>query len=232
MRVPLASALLSDLRAMENKEIRRANMLLLAEQLGSLEALAEKTKTAAKYLSQVKNRWNGRGMGDDVARRIEAHMRKPRGWMDVSHASSEIAHHSVSDGPDVRMQVPLISWVEAGKFNEANDVYRVGDAEDWYPMPKKAGHNTYCLRVEGDSMTAPHGKSYPAGSIIFVDPDQRSPASGQRVIAKLEGSDTVTFKVFVQEAGRTFLRPLNPQYPPIHDPFKIIGTVVGKWEDD
>lgn len=139
---------------------------------------------------------------------------------------------TVSPGPDIRGAAPLISWVRAGQFSEAVDNMRPGEAEAWYPLPRRAGQNTYCLRVEGDSMTAPHGKSYPAGCIIFVDPDQRSPANGQRVIAKLEGSPDVTFKQFVQESGRTFLRPLNPQYPPIFDPFKVIGTIIGKWEEE
>lgn len=138
----------------------------------------------------------------------------------------------ISEGPSVAREVPLISWVRAGEFDEATDNYRVGDAERWFPMPKRAGPNTYCLRVEGDSMTSSHGKTYPAGSFIFVDPDQRSPANGARVIARLEGSSDVTFKVFVQEAGRVFLRPLNPQYPPIYEAFKVIGTVIGKWEDE
>lgn len=143
------------------------------------------------------------------------------------HASSDVAA-----GPDIRGRVPLVSWVRAGEFDEAVDNLRPGDAEEWYPLPKRAGAHTYCLRVQGDSMTAPYGKSYPQGCIIFVDPDQRSPANGQRVIAKLKGSADVTFKVFVKEAGKVFLRPLNPQYPPIADAFKIIGTVIGKWEDE
>lgn len=139
---------------------------------------------------------------------------------------------SVQPGPIVRGDAPLISWVRAGEFSDAVDNYRVGEAEDWLPMRRRAGPNTYCLRVEGDSMTAPHGKTYPAGSIIFVDPDQRSPASGQRVIAKLKGTNEVTFKVFVREGSTVFLRPLNQQYPPMHEPFSVIGTVVGKWEDE
>jgi SOS-response transcriptional repressor LexA len=138
----------------------------------------------------------------------------------------------ITPGPDIRGEAPLISWVRAGEFDEATDNFHVGDAEDWFPMPKRAGPHTYCLRVEGDSMTAPYGKTYPAGCVIFVDPDLRAPANGARVIAKLEGSAEVTFKVFVQEAGRIFLRPLNPQYPPIYDAFKVIGTVIGKWEDE
>jgi SOS-response transcriptional repressor LexA len=81
-------------------------------------------------------------------------------------------------------------------------------------------------------MTAPYGKSYPEGCIIFVDPMRRSPNSGERIIAKLEGANQVTFKTYMEDAGRCWLKPLNPQHPPIMDPFRVLGTVIGKWEDD
>ncbi|RZO82998.1 MAG: hypothetical protein EVA65_15765 [Oceanococcus sp.] len=126
--------------------------------------------------------------------------------------------------------VPVISWVAAGAFDEANDPHAVGDAETWLPCPKKSfGPHTYALRVRGDSMTSPHGRTYPEGSTIFVDPDLRSPANGERIIAKLEGTDEVTFKAFQQDAGRVWLKPLNPQHPPIMEPFKVLGTVIGTW---
>ncbi|MNL74401.1 LexA repressor [compost metagenome] len=83
-------------------------------------------------------------------------------------------------------------------------------------------------------MTAVHGngRTYPAGCIIFVDPEKRTPSNGDRIIAKMEGSDEVTFKVFKNEDGRMWLLPLNPSHEPIREPFKVLGTVIGKWEDD
>lgn len=139
---------------------------------------------------------------------------------------------SVSEGPDIRGHVPLISWVQAGDWNHADDPLQPGDADQWLPCPSSHGQRTYALRVRGDSMTATHGKSYPEGCVIFVDPDQKSPANGARIIAKLSGSDEVTFKVLVMDAGRTWLKPLNPQHPPILDEFRVLGTVIGKWEDE
>jgi SOS-response transcriptional repressor LexA len=153
-------------------------------------------------------------------------------WLLNGGRQKDVPSDNTAPGPDVKSSAPLISWVKAGKFSEAIDSYRVGDAEDWLPMPKRAGPHSYCLRVEGDSMTAPHGKSYPAGCLIFVDPDKRTPDNGQRVIAKLKGSEDVTFKVFVRDGSKVFLKPLNPQYPPMHEAFRVIGTVVGKWEDE
>lgn len=178
----------------------------------------------------ISNLERGRNQGSSYVAQLASALKVNAKWLATGNGPKKIS--DVSPGPDIRGEAPLISWVRAGQFDDAQDNYRVGEAEAFYPMPRRAGPRTYCLRVEGESMTAPFGKSYPPGSIIFVDPDQRSPANGARVIAKLDGSSDVTFKAFVSEAGRVFLRPLNPQFPPIYDPFHIIGTVIGKWEDE
>ena len=65
---------------MENKEVRRLALAALEKQYGTLEAVAEATGTNAAHLSQIKNRT--RGMGDKVARRIEAKLGKGTGWLD------------------------------------------------------------------------------------------------------------------------------------------------------
>lgn len=72
-------------RAMENKEIRRSNMLLLVEETPSktLRELAEICEVNVAYLSQIKSKKTKREMGDDIARRLERGMKKPPGWMDV-----------------------------------------------------------------------------------------------------------------------------------------------------
>lgn len=139
---------------------------------------------------------------------------------------------NVSAAPDVRGRVPLISWVQAGMWNDAVDVYEPGYAEQWIPVLKNGSPNAYALRVRGDSMTAAHGKSYPDGCIIIIDPQQKSPSSGARVIARMKGSGDVTFKVYVEEDSRRWLKPLNPQHPPISDEFEVIGTVTAKYEPE
>lgn len=135
-------------------------------------------------------------------------------------------------GPDIRGRIPLISGVNAGMWTEAVDIYEPGYAERWLPVLKNNGENTFALRVVGDSMTARFGKSYPDGCIVFVDPDQRSPNNGDRIVAKLAGCEEVTLKVFTQESGRRWLRPLNESYPPLYEEFTVVGKVVGKWEDE
>ncbi|MCU7904468.1 MAG: XRE family transcriptional regulator [Candidatus Thiodiazotropha sp. (ex Epidulcina cf. delphinae)] len=142
-------------------------------------------------------------------------------------------NENVFKGPEVRGLVPLISWVQAGGWHEVADLSDRADAELILPCPAGHGTQTFALRVEGDSMTAPHGKSYPEGCIIFVDPDQRGGVvSGNRVIAELSSENAVTFKVYIEDAGKRFLKPLNAQYPPITEQFKILGKVIGKWESE
>ena len=126
----------------------------------------------------------------------------------------------------------MISWVQAGDWCEAGPVFQPSEAQAWIGVTKPHSPRTYALRVRGDSMTAAHGKSYPEGSIIIVEPDRRSPDNGQRIIAKLTGTNEVTFKVFKEEDGRRWLHPLNPSHEPIRQPFTVLGTVIGKWEDE
>lgn len=140
---------------------------------------------------------------------------------------------NMEPGPDVKGRVPLVSWVQAGAWCEACTPVDVSEVERWLDCPVPHGKSTFVLRVRGDSMTAPTGnaRTYPEGCLIFVDPERRSPVNGDRIVACLEGCNEVTFKVFKDEDGRRWLQPLNPSHEPIREPFKVLGTVIGKWED-
>lgn len=165
--------------------------------------------------------------GERAARGLEAKLGLPDRWLDVDDDNN-----NVELAPEVRGGVPLISWIQAGDWAEASDPFHPGDAEAWIPSIKAHSERAFALRVRGDSMTAPHGKSYPEGCIIIVEPARLLPVNGERIVAKLEGTNEVTFKVYKEEDGRRWLQPLNPSHEPIRQPFKVVGTVIGKWEDD
>ncbi|MDU9031777.1 S24 family peptidase [Pseudomonas corrugata] len=131
-------------------------------------------------------------------------------------------------------KVPIISWVQAGAWCEAISNFEAYDADAWLSCPVPISSHGYALKVLGDSMTNPGpGRSYPTGCIIFVDPEAET-KTGDRVIARLPRTNEATFKVLVEDAGRQFLRPINPQYPIIEitEETHICGKVVGSFIPD
>lgn len=132
-----------------------------------------------------------------------------------------------SPGPRI-YRVPLISWVQAGNWNEVYDLYQPGKGEAIVATTRKVGPRSYAVRVVGDSMENPNGKpTYPQGSIIIVDPDQEA-RHGKAVIVRLEDSKEATFKQLIIDGDRRYLKPLNPRYPimEINSNATICGVVV------
>jgi SOS-response transcriptional repressor LexA len=144
----------------------------------------------------------------------------------------EVKGDNISSVRSARGLVPLISKIQAGEWRQEEDEFQPGDAEEFLPCPRNHSQHTYALRVEGDSMTAPHGKSYPHGCIIYCDPEQVvSVASGDCVVARIKGEDEVTFKQYYKEGKTQLLMPLNRSFPTINDEFEIKAKIIGKWED-
>ncbi|WP_081327127.1 LexA family protein [Pseudomonas lurida] len=128
-------------------------------------------------------------------------------------------------------KVPLISWIQAGAWCEITPNIDTYDGGTWLSCPVPISKNGYALKVVGDSMTNPFpGRSYPAGCIIFVDPEIVC-RTGDRVIARVPRTNEATFKVLVEDAGRQYLKPINPQYPiiDITEETHICGKVVGSF---
>ncbi len=130
-----------------------------------------------------------------------------------------------------------IGNIESGTRKQPRELLAIAAAlrvtPTYLPCPAPHSPSTFALRVKGDSMTAPYGRSYPDGCIIYVDPERRSPVNGDRIVACLmdAGDHEVTFKIYKNEDGRQWLAPLNTQHPPLFERFTVLGTVIGKWED-
>ena len=147
--------------------------------------------------------------------------------------SPDFLLHGATSGKEgsiasLHSRVPLINWnavVESGVDEEKS-------AEDWLYYPKQCGSRTFALTVSNDSMVSlhPNSKSYPTGTIIFVDPDLPIKA-GSRVIAQVGNAAQVTFKEYRKDGGNSYLIPINSQYPTttVDDDTVLIGTIIGSF---
>lgn len=122
---------------------------------------------------------------------------------------------------------PVLSSVQAGSWTEAVEPYSLKDIDLWLESDAHVQGNAFWLLVEGDSMTAPAGLSVPEGTYVLFDTG-REAMNGNLVIAKLEDSNEATFKKFVNDGGRRYLKGLNPAWPliPINGNCRIIGVAV------
>lgn len=208
---------------MNIKQIRYANARRLVSQSGGITAFANRIDKSQSQASQIAGENPIKGIGDKVAKQIEQAFGLPVGWMDRLPDAG---------AAEDRNEVPLVSWVQAGDFCEAIELLQLGDEVERYPRMKNHGPRTYCLRVKGDSMTnpIPGQRSYPEGVIIYVDPDAEI-VPGKAVIARLPESNEATLKVFVEDAGTAYLKPLNPQYQmlPVPAGTAFCGAVVGAY---
>lgn len=140
---------------------------------------------------------------------------------------------NTEEAPANRGNIPLISWVQAGSFQEATEAYAPGMAEAYLPCPTPHGPWTFALKVRGQSMYNPHSpRSFHEGEMIYVDPD-REAENGSFVVVKLVDEQEATFKQLVMEGSRRYLKAINPSWP---EPFieidgeaHIVGVVIGKY---
>jgi SOS-response transcriptional repressor LexA len=130
--------------------------------------------------------------------------------------------------------VPVISWVQAGKWTEIHDEFAPGDAEEWLPCPIDHGPNTFVLRVRGVSMENATSKpSFSEGDFIFVDPDKEA-IHRSLVVVRLEEDSEATFKQLLIDGEKRYLRALNPAWPTpvieINGNATVCGVVIFKGE--
>jgi SOS-response transcriptional repressor LexA len=123
--------------------------------------------------------------------------------------------------------VPLISWVQAGSWAEANTICDTERFDDWIDIAIETGSDAFALKVVGNSMLNPTGSpSIPEDSIIIVDPETEA-ENGKIVVAMLKSTSEATLKKLVIDGPNKYLMPLNPDYKPIsiNGDCLIIGVV-------
>ncbi|MGR3892980.1 LexA family protein [Pseudomonas sp. 1176_21] len=129
--------------------------------------------------------------------------------------------------PSMSYRYPVISWVAAGAWAEAVEPFPPGFSDRYEISDYNSKGVAFWLEVRGDSMTSPTGTSIPEGMMILVDTEAEV-TSGKLVIAKLANSGEATFKKLVEDGGRRYLKPLNPEYKMVEcgEDCRIIGVAV------
>ena len=126
-------------------------------------------------------------------------------------------------------RLPILSYVQAGKFTESIPAEIYDEAIDYIETSMKVSPGSFALIVRGDSMTNPAGMpSIPEGVKVIVDPSEE-PVHGKIVVARLDGTSAVTVKKLVFDGPNKYLSPLNPRYDniPINGNCEIVGVVKG-----
>ena len=216
------------------KARRQKNLVRLIQEMadGHQAEFATRIGKSPSYVGQLVR---GVGsFGDRVARQIEAHCGKPRGWLDDQSA---VVDEIASASPREQGLCPMLSWVAAGSWHGMETPDGSGnDAEEWLPCPVRHSADTFVLRVRGESMYNPLGRlSFSDGDLIFVDP-QRQAENKACVVVRREQEQTATFKQLIQEGepplAKRYLKPLNPDWPePIlqfEEADQLCGVVIFK----
>lgn len=137
-------------------------------------------------------------------------------------------------GPQSTGPYPLISWVQAGAWEDIVDNFAPGDAEQWIEAPVKVSSASYWLRVRGESMFDPGGRwSFKEGDLVLVEPHSYA-ENGALVVVRLDDESEATFKQLIVEGDRRFLKALNPNWPnrifEINGNATVCGVVKAKTE--
>lgn len=221
------------------KDIRSENLQTLKKELGTLVALANAANTSPAYLGQILN--GTRGLGDALARKLEAHCRKPTGWMDRPHNVEQNnfsvrAIHPDDPLPDDVVQVPE-SRIEfsAGNGRVAN----YESVEDSEPaIYRRAWLRKYGLNPERLRRFPVHGDSQEPtlfhGDTVLVNLDETNIVDGKLYAIRYDDELRIKY-LFRKLDGTLILRSQNPAYPDeevsselANEHISIIGRVRDK----
>jgi len=127
------------------------------------------------------------------------------------------------EGLGVVKRVPVISWAQAGNWQELCANFQYGGHEEYVETDSKG---IFALKVRGDSMET----EFREGDIIVINPYLKPEHNDYVVIANDEGE--ATFKQLKKYGKTRVLHPLNPKYDDMElnkdVEYRIVGVVMEK----
>jgi SOS-response transcriptional repressor LexA len=120
-------------------------------------------------------------------------------------------------------RIPIISWTQAGTWQEICDTSRYGDYREYVETDSQG---VFALRVRGESMET----EFNEGDIIVINPYLKPEHNDYVVVSNVEGE--ATFKQLKKYGSTRVLHPLNPRYDDIElikdTEYRVVGVVVEK----
>lgn len=127
----------------------------------------------------------------------------------------------------IMRKAPILNWQDLPDILKGKLML---ESESWVGCPHNISDRAFALEVQNDVMTSNTGRSYPTGTLIFVDQD-RNPKTGDKVIAIDRETKESVFREYVIDGGIRYLKALNTAYPiqQCSQDTHIIGVIVGSY---
>lgn len=196
---------------MENKDIRKQNLeSLLVQHLAEVSAtkasFASKLGIAGSYLSQMTGDSPERNVGDRMARKVEAALDLPRGWMDTLHAQDFKSEELEYAGKVKNGYVPVVGEAILGVDGSVDMIeFRAG----WLQM-YSGDKDAYGLRVKGDSM-------YPrihSGEFVLIEPNTHIHSGDEVFVRTTDGHNMIKVMTKTRDGSYQF-SSINNEHKPI-----------------
>jgi SOS-response transcriptional repressor LexA len=178
------------------------------------------------------------GMTQQGYQDIEAgHVKSPRKIEKIASVLKTPKEHLLFGTPIYNLntpltfnrKIPIIRWQDVYKWNQIIESFKSKEPEEYVLNFNNYSDECIALRVQGDSMNyASSGqKSFKDGDIVIFDKDIK-PTHGKYVIYTEKGSDIASFKQYIEDGARKYLKPSNIQYPliPVTNKIEIRGVMV------
>lgn len=230
-----------------SKELRLENLRALVAEFKTADAVAQRAGTAPMYLSQILTgaksaTGTARGVGDTLARKLEAGCGKETGWMDRPHGDENAidlvpgalrVHAAGSDDPSLTQIMKVKLKVQAGITGfQVEPEHYDGETQavptKWILKEGLSRDALIAITVRGESME-------PAlydGDVIVVNTTDKQLVSGSVYVVNYEGEAVV--KRMQRDAGQWWLTSDNFDQRKYHRQLCkgaeciVIGRVVRK----
>ena len=186
-------------------ERRLKNLEVAIKEAGSATKLAAAAGTDPAYLSQLRTRrktpkGKQRGIGDDLARKIEKGMGKELGWMDVDHSKDDDATEQVRP-------IPVIGQVLIAEGNASGDAsamdYEIKKIDGWI-KPICKDPDAYAVHVQGHGLE----DRVHSGEYLIIEPNHPvEPGDDVEIVTK-EGEWMVK-RYLYEKSGSIYLANIN-----------------------